>query len=135
MQHMVSRHETDLDSERADDYLEGRSDKPTRPSCLRLLWGGDISKSNKMKHTIEINRQAEKVKEEKTFEYNLSGWEESTTKYLGLPTVKHYKSEQDKKELWSHINNLENVWIDYMSGVYSKELNRQKRVSKCCKGI
>tara|TARA_R100001440_G_scaffold37494_2_gene56816 strand:- start:9651 stop:12899 length:3249 start_codon:yes stop_codon:yes gene_type:complete len=122
-----SRHESDLDSDAADDYLSGKILEPTAGQVAWLLWGGDISKSNKMRAYDWANRQAEKVKEEKTFEYNLSGWEEPTTKYLGLPTVKHYKSEQDKKELWSAINNLENVWIDYMSGVYSKELNRQKR--------
>ncbi len=130
-----SRHEGDLDSEKADDYLEGRSDKPTAGQVAWLLWGGDISKSNKMRAYNWANKEAEKVKEEKSVEFDLYGWEEPTTKFLGLPTVKHYKSEQDKKELWKAINNLENVWMDYMSNVYSKELNRQRRgLSKVARG-
>ena len=120
------RHESDLDSERADDYLAGKGD-PTAGQVAWLLWGGDISKSNKMRAYEWANRQADKVKEEKSIEFDLYGWEEPTTKFLGLPTVKHYKTRQDKKELWKAINSLENVWIDYMSGVYAKELNRQKR--------
>ena len=130
-----SRHEGDLDSEKADDYLEGRSDKPTAGQVAWLLWGGDISKSNKMRAYNWANKEAEKVKEEKSVEFDLYGWEEPTTKFLGLPTVKHYKSEQDKKELWKAINNLENVWMDYMSNVYGKELNRQRRgLSKVARG-
>jgi hypothetical protein len=73
------------------------------------------------------SKEAEKVQEEKSQEFNLYGWEEPTTKFLGLPTVKHYRSEIEKKELWEAINGLENVWMDYMSNVYAKELNRQKR--------
>ena len=46
---LFSRHETDLDSERKlDDYLEGRSDKPTHVLViLPYSWEGDIQ-SNKM---------------------------------------------------------------------------------------
>lgn len=130
-----SRHESDLDSDAADDFLEGRSDRPTRGQVAWLLWGGDISKSNKMRAYNWASKEAEKVKEEKTIDFDLFGWEEPTTKFIGLPTVKHYKSEQDKKELWKAINGLENVWMDYMSNVYSKELNRQRRgLSNVAKG-
>ena len=100
-----------------------------------VVWGGDISKSNKMRAANWASKEAEKVKEEKTIDFDLFGWEEPTTKFIGLPTVKHYKSEQDKKELWKAINGLENVWMDYMSNVYSKELNRQRRgLSNVAKG-
>jgi len=72
-------------------------------------------------------KKPKKPKEEKSVEFNLYGWEEPTVKFLGLPTVKHYKSELEKKELWKAINGLEDVWIDYMSNIYAKELNRQRR--------
>ena len=73
--------------------------------------------------------------EEKSEKFDLYGWEEPTTKFLGLPTVKHYQSEVEKKQLWKAINDLENSWIDYMSNIYGKELNRQRRgLSNVAKG-
>ena len=45
-------------------------------------------------------KEAEKVKENKSFDYPLYGWQEPTVKILGLPTVKHYRTEIEKKELW-----------------------------------
>ena len=121
-----ARHEGDLDSEAADDYLDGKGN-PTPGQVAWLLWGGDINKSNKMRAFNWASKEAEKVQEEKSQEFNLYGWEEPTTKFLGLPTVKHYRSEIEKKELWEAINGLENVWMDYMANIYAKELNRQKR--------
>jgi hypothetical protein len=129
-----ARHEGDLDSDKANDYLNGDSDRPTAGQVAWLLWGGDISKSNKMRAFNWATKEAEKVKEEKS-SYPLFGWQEPTVKFLGLPTVKHYRSEIEKKELWEAINSLEDVWIDYMSNVYAKELNRQKRgLTKVAKG-
>jgi len=129
-----ARHEGDLDSEAADDYLSGDSDRPTAGQVAWLLWGGDISKSNKMRAANWATKEAEKVKEEKS-DFPLFGWQEPTVKFLGLPTVKHYRSEIEKKELWKAINGLENSWIDYMSNIYAKELNRQKRgLSNLAKG-
>ena len=122
-----ARHEGDLDSEDADAYLSGDSDRPTAGQVAWLLWGGDLSKSNKMRAFNWAIKEAEKVKEEKSIEFSLHGWEEPTTKFLGLPTVKHYRTEVEKKELWKAIDNLENKWMEFMSGVYVKELNRQRR--------
>ena len=121
-----ARHEGDLDSEAANDYLDGKILEPTAGQVAWLLWGGDISKSNKMRAANWATKEAEKVKEEKS-SYLLYGWQEPTTKFIGLPTVKHYKTEIEKKELWEAINGLENSWIDYFSNVYAKELNRQRR--------
>lgn len=129
-----ARHEGDLDSEAANDYLNGDSDRPTAGQVAWLLWGGDISKSNKMRAFNWASKEAEKVQEEKS-SYPLYGWQEPTVKFLGLPTVKHYRTEIEKKELWEAINGLEDVWIDYFSNVYAKELNRQRRgLSKVAKG-
>ena len=122
-----ARHEGDLDSDRADDYLSGDSDRPTAGQVAWLLWGGDISKSNKMRAANWATKEAEKVKENKSFDYPLYGWQEPTAKILGLPTVKHYRTEIEKKELWEAINGLENAWSEYMSNIYAKELNRQRR--------
>ena len=130
-----ARHEGDLDSEAANDYLSGESDRPTAGQVAWLLWGGDISKSNKMRAANWATKEAEKVKENKSFNYPLYGWQEPTVKILGLPTVKHYRTEIEKKELWKAINGLENAWSEYMSNIYAKELNRQKRgLSNVAKG-
>ena len=129
-----ARHEGDLDSDRADAYLSGESERPTAGQVAWLLWGGDISKSNKMRAFNWASKEAEKVQEEKSA-YPLFGWQEPTTKFLGLPTVKHYRTEIEKKELWKAINGLEDKWMDYMSNVYAKELNRQRRgLSKVARG-
>jgi HK97 family phage portal protein len=124
----------------ADDDKYGKPKKPKSLKSLTagqvawLLWGGDISKSNKMRAFNWATKEAEKVKEEKS-SYPLYGWQEPTVKFLGLPTVKHYKTEIEKKQLWEAINGLEDVWMDYMSNVYAKELNRQKRaLTKVAKG-
>ena len=122
-----ARHEGDLDSDKANDYLNGDSDRPTAGQVAWLLWGGDISKSNKMRAANWATKEAEKVKENKSFDYPLYGWQEPTVKILGLPTVKHYRTEIEKKELWEAINGLENAWSEYMSNIYAKELNRQRR--------
>jgi HK97 family phage portal protein len=122
-----ARHEGDLDSEDADAYLSGDSERPTAGQVAWLLWGGDLSKSNKMRAFNWANQEAEKLKEEKSIDFELYGWQEPTVKFLGLPTVKHYKTELEKKELWKAIDNLENKWMDYMANVYAKELNRQRR--------
>jgi len=130
-----ARHEGDLDSDKANDYLNGDSDRPTAGQVAWLLWGGDISKSNKMRAANWATKEAEKVKENKSFNYSLYGWQEPTVKILGLPTVKHYRTEIEKKELWKAINGLENAWSEYMSNIYAKELNRQKRgLSNVAKG-
>ena len=122
-----ARHSQDLDSDAANDYLSGDSDRPTAGQVAWLLWGGDISKSNKMRAANWATKEAEKVKENKSFDYPLYGWQEPTAKILGLPTVKHYRTEIEKKELWEAINGLENAWSEYMSNIYAKELNRQRR--------
>jgi len=120
-----ARHEGDLDSEAANDYLAGNGN-PTAGQVAWLLWGGDISKSNKMRAFNWATKEAEKVKEEKS-SYPLFGWQEPTVKFLGLPTVKHYRSEIEKKELWKAIDDLQNKWSNFMSEIYAKELNRQRR--------
>ena len=130
-----ARHEGDLDSDKANDYLNGDSDRPTAGQVAWLLWGGDISKSNKMRAANWATKEADKVKESKSYNYPLYGWQEPTVKILGLPTVKHYRTEIEKKELWEAINGLENAWSEYMSNIYAKELNRQKRgLSNVAKG-
>ena len=92
-----ARHEGDLDSDRADDYLSGESDRPTAGQVAWLLWGGDISKSNKMRAFNWATKEAEKVQEEKST-FPLYGWENQQLNFLGLPTVKHYRTEIEKKE-------------------------------------
>ena len=130
-----SRHEGDLDSEDANAYLSGDRENPTKGQVAWLLWGGDISKSNKMRAYNWANKEAEKVKEEKSEKFDLYGWEEPTTKFIGLPTVKAMKTDEEKAAYWKSIDSLRQKWEDTFQTVYAKELNRQRRaISKAIAG-
>jgi len=130
-----SRHEGDLDSEDANAYLSGDRENPTKGQVAWLLWGGDISKSNKMRAYNWANKEAEKVKEEKSEKFDLYGWEEPTTKFIGLPTVKAMQTDEEKAAYWKSIDSLRQKWEDTFQTVYAKELNRQRRaISKAIAG-
>jgi len=130
-----SRHEGDLDSEDANAYLSGDRENPTKGQVAWLLWGGDISKSNKMRAYNWATKEAEKVKEEKSEKFDLYGWEEPTTKFIGLPTVKAMKTDEEKAAYWKSIDSLRQKWEDTFQTVYAKELNRQRRaISKAIAG-
>ena len=130
-----SRHEGDLDSEDANAYLSGDKENPTKGQVAWLLWGGDISKSNKMRAYNWATKEAEKVKEEKSEKFNLYGWEEPTTKFIGLPTVKAMQTDEEKAAYWKSIDSLRQKWEDTFQTVYAKELNRQRRaISKAIAG-
>ena len=73
--------------------------------------------------------------EEKTEKFDLYGWEEPTTKFLGLPTVKAMKTDGEKAAYWKSIDSLRQQWEDTFQTVYAKELNRQRRaISKAIEG-
>ncbi len=130
-----SRHEGDLDSEDANAYLSGDRENPTKGQVAWLLWGGDISKSNKMRAYNWATKEAEKVKEEKSEKFDLYGWEEPTTKFIGLPTVKSMQTDEEKAAYWKSIDSLRQKWEDTFQTVYAKELNRQRRaISKAIAG-
>jgi HK97 family phage portal protein len=130
-----SRHEGDLDSEDANAYLSGDRENPTKGQVAWLLWGGDISKSNKMRAYNWATKEAEKVKEEKSEKFDLYGWEEPTTKFIGLPTVKAMQTDEEKAAYWKSIDSLRQKWEDTFQTVYAKELNRQRRaISKAIAG-
>ena len=59
--------------------------------------------------------------------YDLYSWEEPTTKFLGLPIVKRYNSEEEKVMYWKAIDTLREKWAGVFSNISAKELNRQKR--------
>ena len=65
--------------------------------------------------------------EEKSEKFDLYGWEEPTTKFLGLPTVKAMKTDGEKAAYWKSIDSLRQQWEDTFQTVYAKELNRQRR--------
>ena len=121
------RHESDLDSPKADEYLSGESDRPTAGQVAWLLWGGDIDKENKMRAQKWAERQVDMMDEEKSLRYDFYGWEDPTVKFLGLPPVKRYKTEEEKQMYWKEIDNLRVKWEGTLSELYAKELNRQKR--------
>ena len=43
----LARHRVDLDSPRADAYLDGESDRPTPGQVAWLLWGGDLGRADR----------------------------------------------------------------------------------------
>jgi len=57
----LARHATDLQSERANDYLTGRSDRPTAGQVAWLLWGGDIGRSNRDRAEEWARRQVDRL--------------------------------------------------------------------------
>jgi len=118
-----ARHVSDLDSEEARDYLSGKGDI-SAGQVAWLLWGGDLDNQNKLRAMKWAERQVEKL-EEKSID--LYGWEEPTTKFLGLPTVKQYKTKDEKYKYWKSVDDLRIRWEDLITKVYGKELNRQKR--------
>ena len=65
--------------------------------------------------------------EEKSEKFDLYGWEEPTTKFLGLPTVKAMQTDGEKAAYWKSIDSLRQQWEDTFQTVYAKELNRQRR--------
>jgi len=44
-----ARHIVDLDSPKADDYLQGRSERPTPGQVAWLLWGGDLGSAQRLR--------------------------------------------------------------------------------------
>lgn len=57
------RHESDLSSPRANEYLNGETDRPTAGQVAWLLWGGDLGKSNRMRAQKWAERQANRIRE------------------------------------------------------------------------
>jgi hypothetical protein len=57
----------------------------------------------------------------------LYGWEDPTTKHIGLPKVKQYRTEDEKAAYWKAIDDLRTRWDSVFQTVYAKELNRQRR--------
>lgn len=58
------RHESDLASPRANEYLRGETDRPTAGQVAWLLWGGDLGKSNRMRGQKWAERQANRIRNE-----------------------------------------------------------------------
>lgn len=58
------RHEGDLSSEKADDYLSGKSDRPTAGQVAWLLWGGTIQREGRMDAQKWAERIVNRLNEE-----------------------------------------------------------------------
>ena len=68
MKNWFSRHITDLDSDDADEFLAGTSDRPSRGQVAWLLWGGSINKENQMDAQKWAERYVATLEEEDTGE-------------------------------------------------------------------
>ena len=55
------------------------------------------------------------------------GWQDPTVKFIGLPVVKQYRSEDEKALYWKSIDDLRQRWENTFQTIYAKELNRQRR--------
>ena len=88
-----------------------------------------ITSDGERVHTswLEKNEEPEEEVEEKSEKFDLYGWEEPTTKFIGLPTVKAMKTDEEKAAYWKSIDSLRQKWEDTFQTVYAKELNRQRR--------
>ena len=62
------RHESDLVSERANEFLRGESDRMTAGHVAWLLWGGDLDRANRMRAQKWAERQVNRIRAEKNFE-------------------------------------------------------------------
>ena len=62
------RHESDLVSERANEFLRGESDRMTAGQVAWLLWGGDLDRANRMRAQKWAERQVNRIRAEKNFE-------------------------------------------------------------------
>ena len=62
------RHESDLVSERANEFLRGESDRMTAGQVAWLLWGGDLDRANRMSAEKWAERQVNRIRAEKNFE-------------------------------------------------------------------
>jgi HK97 family phage prohead protease len=60
------RHKDDLSSSDASAYLRGDSDKPTAGQVAWLLWGGDLSASNRMRAQKWAESKADKIRGEES---------------------------------------------------------------------
>lgn len=58
-----ARHETDLDTADADDYVAGRRDRPTAGQVAWLLWGGSLGK-DRLQAMEWAQRKTEQLREE-----------------------------------------------------------------------
>ena len=66
---------------------------------------------------------------------DLYGWQDPTVKFIGLPVVKQYRSEDEKALYWKSIDDLRQRWENTFQTIYAKELNRQRRaISNAVKG-
>ena len=88
-----------------------------------------ITSDGERVHTswLEKDEEPEEEVEEKSEKFDLYGWEEPTTKFIGLPTVKAMKTDEEKAAYWKSIDSLRQKWEDTFQTVYAKELNRQRR--------
>ena len=69
----LARHSTDLNSPRADDYLEGKRERPTPGQVAWLLWGGDIGKANRDRAQGWAERKVQQLIREGELEKALPG--------------------------------------------------------------
>ena len=53
-----ARHISDLDSPSANEYLRGETERPTAGQVAWLLWGGDLTKSNRLRAMKWAERQS-----------------------------------------------------------------------------
>jgi len=115
------RHESDLESPNADAYLSGETDRPTAGQVAWLLWGGDLSKGNRMRSQKWAERQAERVRDEASIEkvVNIKSIKSKSWKYDEFGYVK--STTKNAKRALVYLETHKPEWGDskIFKGLYS----------------
>jgi len=115
------RHESDLESPKANAYLRGETDRPTAGQVAWLLWGGDLGKSNRMRAQKWAERQANRVRDEASLEkvVDIKSIKSKSWKYNEFGYIK--ATSQNAKRALAYLDTHKPNWSDskMFNGIYS----------------
>lgn len=115
------RHESDLESPKANAYLRGETDRPTAGQVAWLLWGGDLGKENRMRAQKWAERQANRIRDEASLEkvVNIKSIKSKSWKFNEFGYVK--ATSQNAKRALAYLDTHKPNWSDskLFNGAYS----------------
>ncbi len=115
------RHESDLESPKANAYLRGETDRPTAGQVAWLLWGGDLGKSNRMRAQKWAERQENRVRDEASLEkvVDIKSIKSKSWKYNEFGYIK--ATSQNAKRALAYLDTHKPNWNDskLFNGIYS----------------
>lgn len=132
MRAWFERHESDLDSPAADEFLDGESDVMTKGQVAWLLWGGDIDKENKMRARDWAAKQVEAIREEEEESYQ----EKRSAEMQRLTKAFDLKASEESLETGvfegyaSVFNNVDRVGDMVVKGAFKKTIEDNNGIIK-----